>query len=173
MEKLCVLILFCSFLGAPIAMNGQIVDFHPGHAGNVGLNIDAKLLTTAPAIGKPILIEMTITNKNDKVYEWWIQQPEAEYRNFDFVLVDDHNVEAKRTAFHRSLRGEWTPGDGPYDPVLENTVSVDLAPGKQVVYQANLNRLFNIDHPGLYTLLIRTKERVSKTTKVTFSAAVK
>jgi len=49
----------------------------------------------------PILVEMTISNKNEKPYEWWIDTPEAEYKNFDFVLVDDHSVEVKRTAFHR------------------------------------------------------------------------
>jgi hypothetical protein len=171
MKKLCVLILFCSFLGAPIAMNGQIINIHPGPTENIGLNIDTKLLTAAPTIGKPILVEMTITNKNDKVYVWYIEHPDAECRNFDFVLVDDHNVEVKRTAFHRYLRGEWEPGDGPSVPVLGSTTSITLAPGKQQVLQINLVRLFQIDHPGLYTLSISTQERVSKTAKVTFSVA--
>jgi hypothetical protein len=172
MEKLCGLILFCSLSAAPLAMNGQMINDHPGPAENVGLRIDARVLTAVPTIGMPILVEMTISNKNEKPYEWWIDTPEAEYKNFDFVLVDDHSVEVKRTAFHRAIRGEWEPSDGPFGPILSNHVLADLAPGKQIVLQANLNRLFQIDHPGLYTLSISTKERVSKTTKVAFSVDV-
>jgi len=172
MKKLSVLILFCSLFGAPIAMNGQeLVSLHPGPIENFGLSIDAKLLTATPTIGKPILVEMTITHKNDKVYTWWIDRPEAEYRNFDFVLTDDQNAEVKRTAYHRSLRGEWDPSDGSNAPYIGNPGTVDLTPGQQVVLQVILSRLFLINHPGLYTLSISTKEKVSKTTKIAFSVA--
>ena len=170
MKQLCGLILFCSFLGTPFAMSAQIATFSAGPAENIGLSIDAKLLTVAPVIGKPILVEITVTNTSDKIYSWWLDQPEAEYRNFTFALVDDHNIETKRTSYHRLLRGEWEPGDE-HRALLGKTIAVDLAPGKQQVLQINLVRLFQIDHPGLYTLSISTQERVSKTAKVTFSVA--
>jgi len=43
MEKLCGLILFCSLSAAPLAMNGQMINDHPGPAENVGLSIDARV----------------------------------------------------------------------------------------------------------------------------------
>jgi len=170
MKQLCGLILFCSFLWTPFAMSAQIATFSAGPAENIGLSIDAKLLTVAPVIGKPILVEITVTNTSDKIYSWWIDLPEAEYQNFTFALVDDHNIETKRTSFHRLIRGEWEPGDE-NRVLLGNRRVLDLVPGKQVIYRVNLVRLFQIDHPGLYTLSISTKERVSKTAKVTFSVA--
>lgn len=172
--KIWTLIIFCGLTVSIRAMNGQTVVFGAGPAENVGLHLDSKVLTSAPTMGKPILVEVTVANQTGKVYTWWVTTPEPEYRNFNFTLLDDQNVEVKRTTFHRHLRGEWRSGDESSDDVaLENKIPITLAPGKRVVYQVNLSRIFQIGHAGVYTLSMSTKERVSEVKKLTIYVATR
>lgn len=76
------------------------------------------------------------------------------------VHVDGEQGESPKTSYHRSIRGEFQPGDrdlaggGPVDSV---------PPGKSEVHKFDLTKFYDLKVPGKYSVYIEVRDELSGT----------
>jgi hypothetical protein len=121
----------------------------------------------------PITIDVTVTNVSAKEIYWTFDRGKnATYKVFSVLLMKD-GKEVETTFFHRKLTGRQRPDD----PVeVENGSSMPFGPyppGKMFVLRIDLNRLYEITEPGIYTVEVSRFDEYSKTTVHSISLTVK
>jgi hypothetical protein len=123
-------------------------------------------------VGEPKLITLVGTNLLSVNLLWLVDKgSDPICRDYHFLLLKDgHEVET--TKLHRRLTGRTRPGDG--EPVLmRSSFGVLQPPGKMFEYTVDLNDLYTITEPGIYTAVISRYDDASKSTvrsnEVTFA----
>jgi hypothetical protein len=119
-------------------------------------SIDVKIAMEkdqVPAGGSPILI-MTETNKSDRDVP-----VHTELHNYH-LLIKGEKGEAPLTEFHRHLRGEWLPGDGP-DLRADEMALTMISPGESGTLKFDLTRFYDLSRGGRYTVNVGAREQSS------------
>jgi hypothetical protein len=125
-------------------------------------------ITLAPPIGpirigSPIVVTVTVTNVSGKdIYLGSDRGKNAAYKDFGYLLTKD-GQQVETTVFHRRITGQNRADD---PPQMESSSSIVLShpPGKIFVMKVDLNRLYKISEPGVYTLVASQFDDYSKTT---------
>jgi hypothetical protein len=76
------------------------------------------------------------------------------------VYVEDENGERPKTSYHRSVRGEFQPGDKdlPGGGIVDT-----IPPGKSQVCKFDLVRFYDLRVPGKYAAYIEVQDSLSHT----------
>jgi hypothetical protein len=113
-------------------------------------------------LGSPINVTVTVTNISGKeIYLASDKGPNAKYKDFSYLLEKaGHEVET--TLFHRRMSGRLRPDD-PADPLGSSSIVVPHPPGPIFAMTIDLTRLYEINQPGEYTLIVSRFDEDSKT----------
>ncbi len=121
--------------------------------------------TTHFTIKSTIEATMTVTNITRKDILWSAvrsSKTDSWYAGFQFLLKKDGR-EVETTFFHRKISGRQRPNDPP-EVWGESTVLLPKPPGIMFANKVNLNLLYQITEPGVYTLEITRLAEDDKTT---------
>ena len=154
-----VLLLKCFCFGQTLS--------NPTNETATSLSPAFSLVAYAPAspirVGDTIKINITVTNISGKEIYWVFNKGEnATYKVFAVSLMKDGR-EVETTFFHRRLTGRQRAND-PVEVENDSSMPFPYPPGKMFVLTINLKRLYEITHPGVYTLDISRYDEYSKTT---------
>jgi len=114
-------------------------------------------------LGSPINFTVTVTNISDKEIYWESDRgKDTVYKAFAVLLMKGgHEVET--TFFHRKITGRQRTDDS-QEVETGSSISLPHPPGKMFVMTIDLERLYEIREPGVYTLDVSRFDEDSKTT---------
>jgi hypothetical protein len=76
------------------------------------------------------------------------------------VHVEGEKGEAPKTSFHRSIRGEFQPGD---TALAGGGVVDDIPPGESDVHKFDLTKFYDLKVSGKYTVYVEVQDELSGT----------
>ena len=124
----------------------------------------ALLITVTPVsssviLGKPVLVNISLTNVSKQTVTLELIAPHPVYRLFDFSLTAN-GQDVHETPLHRSVKNHQRVEDPPSNLSLQS-ILVDLQPGSTRVYEANLTDLFSLERTTSYHLVVSMADPVS------------
>ena len=112
-------------------------------------------------IDRPILITITMTNNGKTDFTWLSDRPDPAYRNFWFSLRTPQDVDVPMSAYHRKIKGKQLPQD-PVQAATGSSMFATLSPGQSVQFVVDLNKIYEIDKPGTYRLIVGRDDELNK-----------
>jgi len=74
------------------------------------------------------------------------------------VHVEGEKGEAPKTSFHRSIRGEFQPGD---TDLAGGGVVDDIPPGESDIHKFDLTKFYDLKVPGKYTVYVEVQDELT------------
>jgi len=128
----------------------------PG-AGSSSVTLTLSSTATNHKIGAPMIVTVTMTNNGKSDYVWEAERPDPAYRNFRFQLTTSRGDDVVTTAYHRKITGKQLPSD-PAEAVSGSSMFATLRAGQSVQFTVDLTKLYQIERPGTYTLVVARRE---------------
>ena len=147
-----------ALLGAAAPMIAQVAQSATASQPSFSLSLTATLLGVHT--GESLIVAISLTNITDGaigVREDISHKGEFTYRVFANV---EHQKKAPTTAYYRALWGGPLPED-PQVSVDSSFVTRRVQPGKSLVNNVDVTSLYDITHPGTYTIWVERTDRVS------------
>jgi hypothetical protein len=132
---------------------------HPGSQPSVSLNLLAVPMQVKPSGSLLLKISLHNISTKDILVGYDIGSGAVDY---DVFVVDDQGIEPPTTAFCRFVKGKRLPGD----PRFYSTYSrptVLVQPGKSQETTINLEKLYGLDHAGVYKVWVERFDGISMT----------
>ena len=114
--------------------------------------------------GSPILVTVTVTNISGKNAAWPLGRGQnGPFKEFRYLLMKDGH-ETEMTVFHRKIVGRQR-SDNAQELEAGSTIG-SVPPGVVRIFTRDLNCLYEIKEPGVYTLEVSLFDEASKKTIV-------
>lgn len=126
-----------------------------------GYSVTVAAPTGPIRVALPIDITITVTNIGTHDIWWQAEAGDTAYKAFN-VLLTKNGREVGTTFLQRKLTGRLRDSDPP-GVVGGSSIVSAVAPGKSFMLTINLQRLYKITEPGLYTLQVSRYDEVTKT----------
>jgi hypothetical protein len=117
------------------------------------LSITLSVAKDSFEVGAPIEVTITLTNTGKTDVVWESERPDPAYRNFWFSLKVKDVADIPTTAYHRKIRGKQFPED-PIAVQSGSSQFATLAAGHSVNFVIDLTKLYQLELPGTYTLVV-------------------
>jgi len=119
-----------------------------GQASSVALTLTAP--TTTIKIGAPLDVQVTLTNTatQDIALSKSLGESEAEF-NYDFQVTDMMGKTPQEKRLRKRVKAEASPA------ITHSNQIVPLKPGGAISETADLTKLFDLSHPGVYKIRAR------------------
>jgi hypothetical protein len=112
-------------------------------------------------VGAPILVTITLTNNSKADVVWQSERPDPAYRNFWFSLKTNNGADMPTTLYHRKIRGKPLPKD-PLAVESGSSLFATLSPGQSVEFIIDLRKIYQIEEPGTYKLVVGRDDELNK-----------
>ena len=111
-------------------------------------------------LGSELAIKMVITNKSD--HEMLLGKPAGKPGQGEFLNLievrDEHGNAVGKTKYYRQIRGEEFVDGG----ISVSVSSFRVKPGESVEEEVLVNKLYNIDKAGKYTIQVQHDDPETK-----------
>ena len=128
-------------------------------ASDISLTIQA--VSGTVKVGAPVWVDVTETNNSNKVLPIGREKPlEMDQGGVTFKVDvwDGKGVRCAESAFYRKLTGYFTPEEraaGIEQRSFYNGFAILVDPGKSVKDRIDVGRLYDLSHPGTYTIQVQ------------------
>jgi hypothetical protein len=113
-------------------------------------------------LGSPINVVVTMTNISGGHIDLASDRgPQSKYKAFTFLLTKN-GKEVKTTFFYRKITGRKRPDD-PSEVEHGGSIVLSYPAGPIIRVTADLNKLYQVTEPGVYTLVVSRFDVYSKT----------
>lgn len=145
-------------LGGATPMIAQVTQSETARQPSFSLSLTAALLSVH--VGESLIVAISLTNITDSttgVREDISHKGEFTYRVFAYA---ENQKKAPTTAYSRALWGGSLPDDPPVS-ADSSFVTRRIQPGKSLVNNVDVTSLYDLTHPGTYTIWVERTDRVS------------
>ena len=138
--------------------------------GQHSLSLKIQAVSRTVKVGAPVWVDVTETNNSDMIQLF--PKPNATDRGGNVFVTDvwdSKGVHCAESTFYRKFQGHLTPEEmrqemTSTDPGMYGGNVPLVKPGEAVKYQMNVGRLYDLSHPGTYTIQVRLPAPSNKVT---------
>lgn len=146
-----------SFWAANLVQVSGAGQSSPPVPGNSSVTLTLSSMETSFKSGAPIMVTITMTNNGKSDFVWEAERPEPAYRNFKFLLTTSQGDDVPTTVYHRKITGKQLPSD-PAEVASGSSMFATLPAGQSIHFTVDLTKLYQIERPGTYILVVERGE---------------
>jgi asparagine N-glycosylation enzyme membrane subunit Stt3 len=149
--------------------NAQQQEKNPS-SGEYAVSLTIQAVSRTVKAGSPVWVDVTETNKSDGIQVFFRHIPMDQGGNTYITDVwDSKGTRCAESTFYRKFQGHLTPEERREVMTVDKIPMSDgpvllVKPGDTVKYQMDVGRLYDLSHPGTYTIQVQQPAQSNKIT---------